>query len=186
MTFFKFGALTFGGGYAMIGVMQEVIVKEKNWISEDEMSELISISETTPGPFAVNAATFIGYKRAKFMGAFLATLGVVLPSLILIMIIAATLETFQQITIIQNALNGIKAGTVVLIMIATYGLALNVKWNLRNLIIALIAFAIAFFTTVQVVLIMLGSVLISIIAHFIGRRKQKNASQFSSIVFYFL
>lgn len=169
-TFFKFGALTFGGGYAMIGVMQEELVKKKYWLTEDEMSELISISETTPGPFAINAATFIGYKKAKFIGSLLATLGVILPSLIFIIIISLSLETFQKITIIQNALNGIKAGAVVLILLATYSLARNVKWKWRNIFIAVIAFVVAFFTTVQVVFIMLASVLISIVAYVFRRR----------------
>lgn len=173
LTFLKFGALTFGGGYAMLGVMQEELVKKKAWLSEDEMSELISISETTPGPFSINASTFIGYKRAGFVGAFLATLGVVLPSLIITIIISLSLTAFQEIKIIQNALLGIKAGTVVLILLATIGLARNVEWKWRNIIIAAIAFSLAFFTTIQVILIMLGSVLLSIIS-FIIKKKGSN------------
>lgn len=170
LTFLKFGALTFGGGYAMLGVMQEELVKKKAWLSEDEMSEVISISETTPGPFSINAATFIGYKRAGFIGSFLATLGVVLPSLIITIIISLSLTAFQEIKLIQNALSGIKAGTVVLILLATMGLARNVEWKWRNIIIAILAFSLAFFTTIQVILIMLGSVLLSIISFLIKKK----------------
>lgn len=170
-TFFKIGAFTFGGGYAMLGVMQEELVKTKGWLTEDEMSELISISETTPGPFSINAATFIGYKRAKFTGSVLATLGVVLPSFLLIILISIFLEQFQSSVILQNALKGIKAGTVVLVLIATYGLFLNVSWKWRNILIALGAFVVAFFTAFQVILIMLIAVAISVIAYLIKNKR---------------
>lgn len=174
-TFFKIGLFTFGGGYAMIGVMQEVIVKTKGWLSEDEMSELITISETTPGPFAVNAATFIGYKHSKVLGSFMATLGVVLPSLIIIILISLTLETFKQITIIQNALRGINAGVVVLILLAFIGLFKNVKWGVRNIIIGLVALSITLFSSFNIALLMLIGISISIVAFLIEKRRE-NAS----------
>lgn len=153
----------------MIGVMQEIVVKTKGWLTEEEMSELITISETTPGPFAVNAATFIGYKHSKVMGAFMATLGVVLPSLFIIILISLTLESFKQITIIQNALNGIKAGVVVLILLAFISLGRNVKWGVRNLILGLIAFAVTFFTTFNIALLMLSGMVFSIIVFLIRK-----------------
>lgn len=175
LTFLKFGAFTFGGGYAMLGVMQEELVKTKAWLTEDEMSELISISETTPGPFSVNAATYIGYTKLGFIGSLLATLGVVLPSFINIMIISIFLKEFQEIVIINNMLKGIKAGTVVLILLATYGLFRNVKWKWRNIGLAIGAFLIAFLSSFQVVFIMLLAFGVSIFGYFVnylrGRRK---------------
>ena len=80
--FFKLGLLTFGGGYAMIPQIKEIVVEKKKWLNEDEMLELIAIAESTPGPIAINTATYIGYKRKGILGSVLATVGVVLPSLI--------------------------------------------------------------------------------------------------------
>lgn len=155
----------------MIGVMQEVVVKTKGWLTEEEMSELITISETTPGPFAVNAATFIGYKHSKVLGSFLATLGVVLPSLAIIIVISLTLESFKKITIIQNALKGINAGVVVLILLALIGLGKNVKWGVKNLIIALITLSITLFTTFNIALLMLIGIMVSIVFFLIEKRR---------------
>ena len=87
-TFFKLGLFTFGGGYAMIPALKEIVVEKNKWLSNDEMLEILAIAETTPGPIAINMATYIGYKQGKIMGSFLSTLGVVLPSLIIIYIIS--------------------------------------------------------------------------------------------------
>ena len=84
--FFKLGLFTFGGGYAMIPQIKEIIVEKKKWLTDDEMLEIIAIAESTPGPIAVNMATYIGYLRKKFWGSFFATLGVVLPSFIIILL----------------------------------------------------------------------------------------------------
>ena len=87
LTFFKLGLFTFGGGYAMIPSLKEIVVEKKKWLSEEEMLEILAISESTPGPIAINMATFIGYRQKKVLGSVLSTLGVVLPSLIIIYII---------------------------------------------------------------------------------------------------
>ena len=87
LTFLKIGAFTFGGGYAMIPLIQREICENKKWISEQEITDIVAISESTPGPVAVNAATFVGYRTNGFVGAFIATLGVVLPSFLIISVI---------------------------------------------------------------------------------------------------
>ena len=95
-TFFKIGLFTFGGGYVMINIMSHTIVNKKGWLTEDKMFDLLVISESTPGPFAINGATYIGYKHAKFWGSFFATLGVILPSFIIILLIAKYSEKFLK------------------------------------------------------------------------------------------
>lgn len=161
-TFFKIGLFTFGGGYAMIAVMQDIIVEHKKWIDEDTMHELISISEATPGPFAVNGATFIGYKRAGFLGSFLATLGVVLPSFIVILLISLFLEQFSNNDIIQNALKGISAGVGVLIIKAFYKMSKKVARTWYNLFFFVLAFVISFFTNFSVVYLIILTALFAV------------------------
>ncbi|MBQ1988903.1 MAG: chromate transporter, partial [Clostridia bacterium] len=88
LTFFKIGAFTFGGGYAMIPLIQKEVVEEKKWITDDDILEIIAIAESTPGPIAINSATFVGYRVCGFWGSFFSTLGVVLPSFVIILIIS--------------------------------------------------------------------------------------------------
>lgn len=114
--FFKLGLLTFGGGYAMIPQIKEIVVEKKKWLNEDEMLELIAIAESTPGPIAINTATYIGYKRKGILGSVLATLGVILPSLIIIYLIFLILEQYMQNRYVQFAFTGIKVGVAFLIL----------------------------------------------------------------------
>ena len=88
LTFLKLGLFTFGGGYAMIPLIKETIINKKGWMSEDEVIEMIAIAESTPGPIAINMATYIGYKQKGFLGGLFSTLGVILPSLIIIFLIS--------------------------------------------------------------------------------------------------
>ena len=97
LTFFKIGLFTFGGGYAMISVIENECVSKKSWITKEDMKELVILSESTPGPIAINAATYIGYKTNKTLGSILATIGVSLPSLIIITIISAICSFFIDI-----------------------------------------------------------------------------------------
>ena len=108
LSFFKIGLFTFGGGYAMISIIENTCVEKKKWITHDDMMNVTVIAESTPGPIAINCATFVGYKHAKLPGSIAATLGVVLPSFIIIYIISMFLDNFLEIKIIANAFNGIK------------------------------------------------------------------------------
>ena len=116
LTFFKIGAFTFGGGYAMLGIITESCVERKKWITHDEMIQITVIAETTPGPVAINCATFVGYKRAGLLGAICATLGVVLPSFCIIYLIALFLNRFLEYTLVANAFRGIKIAVGFLIL----------------------------------------------------------------------
>lgn len=94
LTFAKIGMFTFGGGYAMLSIIENACVERKKWITHEEMMNLVVIAESTPGPIAINCATFVGYKRGKLLGAIAATLGVVLPSFVIIFVISFFLEHF--------------------------------------------------------------------------------------------
>ncbi len=115
-SFAKIGLFTFGGGYAMIPLIEEVCVENKGWITSDELSTVTAIAESTPGPIAINCATFTGYMKGGFAGALSATFGMVLPSFIIIYIISVFFDDFLSITIIANAFKGIKAGVGILIL----------------------------------------------------------------------
>lgn len=114
--FFKIGLFTFGGGYAMIAVVEDACVGQKKWITHQEMMELIVLAESTPGPIAINCATYVGYKEKGVMGAIAATVGMVLPSLVIIYAISMFLNRFLEIGIIASAFKGIKVGVGVIII----------------------------------------------------------------------
>ena len=116
ITFAKIGLFTFGGGYAMIPLIENQCVEIKHWITNDEMMNMTVIAESTPGPIAINCATFTGYKKAGFVGALLATLGIVLPSFVIIFIISIYLDEFLKFTIVANAFKGIKIAVGILIL----------------------------------------------------------------------
>ena len=115
LIFAKIGMFTFGGGYAMISIIEKICVELKKWISHDEMMNLTIIAESTPGPIAINAATFVGYKQAGIPGSIVATVGMALPSFVIIYLISAVLDNFLEILWIANAFKGIKIGVGLLI-----------------------------------------------------------------------
>jgi len=113
--FAKIGLFTFGGGYAMISIIEEACVERKKWITHEEMMNMTVIAESTPGPIAINCATYVGYKLAGFVGAAVATFGMVLPSFAVIFAISYFLDNFLEITLIANAFQGIKIAVGILI-----------------------------------------------------------------------
>lgn len=115
LTFLKIGLFTFGGGYAMISIIENNCVDKKKWITHDEMMDITVIAESTPGPIAINCATFVGYKIAGLLGAIAATFGVVIPSFVIIFVISTFLDNFLEIPVVANAFAGIKVGVGVLI-----------------------------------------------------------------------
>ncbi len=116
LTFAKIGLFTFGGGYAMIAMIENNCVERKHWITHDEMMNITVIAESTPGPIAINCATFTGYKKAGFIGALAATLGMIVPSFAVIYLISMCLDNFLALTIIANAFKGIKIAVGILIL----------------------------------------------------------------------
>ena len=116
LTFFKIGLFTFGGGYAMIAQIRDNVVEEKKWLTDDELTEVIAIAESTPGPIAINLATYVGYKKKGVLGSAMATLGVVLPSLIIIYTISLFLDAFMTNKYVAYAFVGIKCAVAFLIL----------------------------------------------------------------------
>lgn len=116
LTFMKIGLFTFGGGYAMISMIEHNCVETKRWITHDDMMNVTVIAESTPGPIAINCATFVGYRQAGFIGSLTATLGIVLPSFFVIYAISLFLDNFLEIAIIANAFKGIKIAVGILIL----------------------------------------------------------------------
>ena len=116
LTFGKIGLFTFGGGYAMIAMIEHNCVERKHWITYDEMMDITVIAESTPGPIAINCATFVGYKQAGFIGAVAATLGIVVPSFAIIYVISMFLDNFMQLALVANAFKGIKAAVGIIIL----------------------------------------------------------------------
>lgn len=116
LTFAKIGFFTFGGGYAMISMIEDNCVERKQWITHEEMMDVTVIAESTPGPIAINCATFVGYKKAGFLGSVVATLGIIVPSFVVIYAISTFLDNFLEITFIANAFKGIKIAVGILIL----------------------------------------------------------------------
>ena len=117
-TFFKIGLFTFGGGYAMIALLEEEFIQRRKWLDKDEFLDMTAIAESTPGPVAINSATYLGYKLAKVPGAATATVAVCLPSFLIIYAISLFFEQFTQLTIIANAFKGIQVCVIYLIFSA--------------------------------------------------------------------
>lgn len=115
LTFAKIGLFTFGGGYAMISLIENACVEKKKWITHDDMMNITVIAESTPGPIAINCATFVGYRQKGFIGALAATLGIVLPSFLIIYVISIFLNDFLEMTLMVNAFKGIKIAVGILI-----------------------------------------------------------------------
>ena len=124
-TFFKIGAFTFGGGYAMLPLIREQVIAH-NWISESALVDFIAVSESTPGPFAINMATYVGSEVGGVLGSVCATLGVVLPSFIVILIIAKCYQKFKESQIVKGVMSGLKPAVVGLIAAAAIGIAQTV------------------------------------------------------------
>lgn len=120
ITFFKIGAFTFGGGFAMIPLIQNEAVEKNKWITDDDILEIVAIAESTPGPVAINAATFVGYRVCGVVGSVAATLGVVLPSFVIILLLSFVLRQFQQLKAVQYAFYGIRAGVLALLLKALW------------------------------------------------------------------
>lgn len=173
LTFMKIGAFTFGGGYAMIPLIQKETVEKKKWMTDDDILEIVAIAESTPGPIAINAATFVGYRTAGFFGAFLSTLGVVLPSFLIIICISAVLNEFENVPAVKYAFFGIRAGVLALIVKALWSMYRQSKKDLPAYIIMAVSFILVAIFNVNVILVIIGCALFGLIYSAIaGRKKQ--------------
>jgi len=141
LTFMKIGLFTFGGGYAMISVIENACVEQKKWLTHDEMMDVTVIAESTPGPIAINCATYVGFKQAGLIGAIAATLGIVLPSFAVILLISTFLKNYLEIDLIARAFRGIRIGVSVLILSVGFGMLKKMPRRRQARITAACAFA---------------------------------------------
>lgn len=172
VTFAKIGGLTFGGGYAMLPMLQKEVVEKYGWATEEELMDYYAIGQCTPGIIAVNTATFIGFKRKGIIGGLFATLGVVFPSLIIITIIAAFIRNFAELESVSHALNGIKVCVCALILDAVIKLGKKSIVDKYCVGIFLLVFFVSLLTDISTILLIIASGLLGFIISRIQRRKE--------------
>jgi len=167
LTFAKIGLFTFGGGYAMLSLIESTCVEKKKWITHDEMMNITVIAESTPGPIAINCSTFVGYKRAGVIGSVFATVGMILPSFVIIFAISSFLDNFLEITVIASAFKGIKIAVGFLILDAGINMIKKMKKKAVPVAIMICSFAVMlainiFSLNISTIAIMLASAVISL------------------------
>lgn len=172
-TFAKIGSITFGGGYAMLPLLQREIVDKNHWCTEDDLMDYFAIGQCTPGIIAVNTATFIGYKRRGIIGGIFATLGLVFPSLIIITIIAAFIRNFADLDVVTHAFNGIKICVCALILDAVLKLGKKSVIDRYCLLVFLGVFFISLLTDFSTILLIIASGILGIVINRFTHGKEK-------------
>ena len=171
LTFAKVGVMTFGGGYAMLPILQREVVEKRGWATEDELMDYYAIGQCTPGIIAVNTATFVGQKQAGVLGGIFATLGVVFPSLVIITIIAAFIQNFAHLPAVQSAFAGIRVCVCVLILNAVVKLWKKSVVDWKTLLIFVAVFACSVFLSISPVIYVLAAAIAGIIVKELETRK---------------
>lgn len=176
-TFFKIGLFTFGGGYAMIALLEEEFIQRRKWLDKDEFLDMTAIAESTPGPVAINSATYLGYKLAKVPGAATATVAVCLPSFLIIYAISLFFEQFTQLTVIANAFKGIQVCVIYLIFSAGVRMLKALDKSpfatgvLAAVMLVMVGLSLAGVSVSSILLILLSGAA-GVAAWLIGRRKE--------------
>jgi chromate transporter len=163
-TFFKLGALTFGGGYAMIPVVERELIKKKGWVDMDEVMNYYAIAQVTPGVIAVNLSTFIGYKRKGPAGGLLATIGFLVPGALFVTIIALCLDNFTDVPAVRHAFAGIRVAVGALILNTVIKMVKGVFKNWKSLVIYGVVFALSFFWDFSPALLIVASGMAGLLA----------------------
>ena len=176
-TFFKIGLFTFGGGYAMIALLEEEFIQRRRWLDKDEFLDMTAIAESTPGPVAINSATYLGYKLAGVPGAAVATVAVCLPSFLIIYAISLFFEQFTQLTVIANAFKGIQVCVIYLIfsagvrMLQALDRSLFSSGVLLSVFLAMTSLSLAGISVSSILLILLSGAA-GVAAWLLGRKKE--------------
>lgn len=174
-TFAKMGAVTFGGGYAMLPIIQREVVEKRHWATEEEVMDYYAIGQCTPGIIAVNTSTFIGYKIKGIIGGFVATMGFVFPSLIIITIIAMFLQNFADIVWVKYAFNGIRACVCALILDAVIKLGKKSIVDPWCVVIVLLVLGFSLFADVSPILIVIAAAVLGVVLKALQRKAGKKA-----------
>lgn len=178
ISFAKIGAMTFGGGYAMLPMLTRICVTEKDWVTEEELMDYYAIGQCTPGVIAVNTATFIGIKQKGTLGGIVATLGVIFPSVVIIMIIASFINNFSENIMMQNALSGVRIAVCGLVTVSVYKLFKKSAVDIFTVIIAVLSFiTVVIFSLSPVIVVItaaLSGILVNILKQKLNGSKNKN------------
>ena len=182
LTFAKIGLFTFGGGYAMLPLIESICVGKKGWITHEEMAHITVVAESTPGPVAINCATYVGLKKKGLPGAIAATLGVILPSFVIILIISLFIDRFLEIKWVASAFRGIKIAVGILIVDASIRLMSKMDNRPLHAVVLAVSFAAAmlidiFALSVSTIVLMLLAALTGTVVYLIKRRAEKEASK---------
>ena len=166
LSFLKIGLFTFGGGLSMLSIIENDLVSRKEWMTHDEFLDMVTIAESTPGPIAINAATYIGYKRGGFIGATAATVAICIPSIAIIYLISLFFDRFMEIEIISNAFLGIQVGVIFLIFSA----GVKMLKKMKKTALSLTLFALTFIMSILFTLLSIGfsTVYFILLSGFIG------------------
>ena len=179
--FFKLGLFTFGGGYAMIPHLKEQIIEKKNWLTEKEVVSMLAIAESTPGPIAINMATYVGYNKKGFWGSVAATIGVIIPSFVIIFLISLFFDNILENQYVQYAFTGIKCGVAFLIFKTGLELIIKLKKNKLNIsLLSIVCLALIilelFAVDISSIIFILAGAIVGLIVQTITSHNKKNKS----------
>ena len=177
LAFVKIGAFTFGGGLAMMPIMQRELIEKRGWLSEEELIDYFAIGQSTPGIIAVNVATFVGYKRLGVLGGIIGTIGVVTPSWVIIMLLAGAISSVDKYPLAQKALKGINVAVAALLTSVIVKFSKKTVKNIWNAIFMLLAFALIYFLKVQSVWIIIAALVTGCLITLYRQKKSLSGSQ---------
>ena len=172
-SFFKIGAFTFGGGYAMIPLIQNEAVEKRHWVTDEDILEVVAIAESTPGPIAINSATFVGYKAAGILGSVCATLGVVLPSFVIILALSFVLQQFQNVVAVQYAFQGIRAGVLALLVKALWTMYQKSPKGWAGYVVIGASFILTAIFDINVIFVIIGCAVFGLVTSLYLERRAK-------------
>lgn len=170
-TFFKIGAFTFGGGYAMVPLIQREASEKNGWVTDEDILDIVAIAESTPGPIAINSATFVGYRACGVLGSVCATLGTVLPSFIIILALSGILRQFQENVYVQYAFRGIRCGVLALILKAMWGMYKKCNKNAVSHIVMAAAFVLVGLGKLPVFPVLIGCAVFGLVTSIMMDRR---------------
>lgn len=173
ITFAKVGVMTFGGGYAMLPILEREVVNNHDWATSDELMDYYAVGQCTPGAIAVNVSTFIGYKLHGILGGIVATLGVVFPSVVIITLLASILKAFQSNVYVSKAFAGIRIAVCALLLTAVIKLVKKAVSNVSTAVIAAVSLLLEILLGLSPVYIVASGILIGVLAYFAGKRRSE-------------
>lgn len=177
LAFVKIGAFTFGGGLAMMPIMQRELIEKRGWLTEEELIDYFAIGQSTPGIIAVNVATFVGYKRLGWFGGIIGTIGVVTPSWVIIMLLAGVISSVDKYPLAQKALRGINVAVAALLTSVIVKFSKKTIKTIWNAVFMLLAFALIYFLKVQSVWIIIASLIIGSLLTLYRQKKAEKAKE---------